>query len=193
MRQTLRNFGYNLSKIPFLCDNESAICLVDNPIKHNRTKHIDIWHHFLRDHQQIGDIDIYHVSTDHRIADIFTRPLNERRCCELRSELNVLDLWNLYWSIAYIIYVPLIILIMFLIWFVAYFGAQVVECLSQTLQVLVHWCIREGEDMLILDPLRLMCLLKWFWCSLKGGLKEKMWIWTEEDASTGERYHCVCS
>jgi hypothetical protein len=59
-------------------------------------KHIDTRHHFLRDHQQRGDIDICHVSTDHQLADIFTKPLDERRFCELRSELNVLDSWNLY-------------------------------------------------------------------------------------------------
>jgi hypothetical protein len=50
MRQILRDFGYNLSKVPLLCDNESAIRLADNAIEHNRTKHIDIRHHFLRDH-----------------------------------------------------------------------------------------------------------------------------------------------
>jgi hypothetical protein len=54
MRQTLRDFGYNLSKVPLLCDNESAIHLADNPIEHSSTKHIDIRHHFLRDHQQRG-------------------------------------------------------------------------------------------------------------------------------------------
>jgi hypothetical protein len=48
-----------------LCDNESAICLADNRIEHSRTKHIDIWHHFLRDHHQKGGIDVYHNSTDH--------------------------------------------------------------------------------------------------------------------------------
>jgi hypothetical protein len=64
MRQTIRDFGYNLSKVPVLCDNESAIRLVDNSVEHSRTKHIDIRHHFLRDHQQRGDIDIYHISTE---------------------------------------------------------------------------------------------------------------------------------
>jgi hypothetical protein len=58
MRQTLRDFGYNLSKVPLLCDNESAIRMADNPVEHNRTKHIDIRHHFLRDHQQKGDIEV---------------------------------------------------------------------------------------------------------------------------------------
>jgi hypothetical protein len=52
MRQTLRDYGYKLSKVPLLCDNESAIHMADNPVEHNHTKHIDIRYHFLRDHQQ---------------------------------------------------------------------------------------------------------------------------------------------
>jgi hypothetical protein len=51
MRQTLRDYGYKLSKVSLLYDNESAICMVDNPVEHSRTKHIDIRYHFLRDHQ----------------------------------------------------------------------------------------------------------------------------------------------
>jgi hypothetical protein len=42
MRQTLRDYGYKLSKVPLLCDNESAIRMADNPVEHSRTKHIDI-------------------------------------------------------------------------------------------------------------------------------------------------------
>jgi hypothetical protein len=42
MRQTLRYYGYKLSKIPLLCDNESAICMAYNPVEHSHTKHIDI-------------------------------------------------------------------------------------------------------------------------------------------------------
>jgi hypothetical protein len=82
MRQTLQDFGYNLSKVPLLCDNESAICLADNPVEHSRTKHIDR-HHFVRDHQQKGDIDIYHISTENQLADIFTKPLDEKTFCRL--------------------------------------------------------------------------------------------------------------
>jgi hypothetical protein len=95
MTQTLRDFGYNLSKVPLLCDNESAIHMADNPVEHSRTKHIDIRHHFLRDHQQKGDIEVYHISTENQQADIFTKPLDEKTFCRLRSELNVLDSCNL--------------------------------------------------------------------------------------------------
>ena len=94
MRQTLKDFGYSLTKVPLLCDNESAIMIAYNPVDHNRTKHIDIRHHFLRDHSIKGDIEISYVRTDKQLADIFTKPLDEKRFCELRSELNILDSSN---------------------------------------------------------------------------------------------------
>jgi hypothetical protein len=46
MRQTLRDYGYKFSKVPLLCDNESAIRMAYNPVEHNHTKHIDIEYHF---------------------------------------------------------------------------------------------------------------------------------------------------
>jgi hypothetical protein len=94
MRQTLRDYGYKLSKVPLLCDNESAIYIADNPVDHNRTKHIDIQHHFLRDHQQRGDIEIAYINTKEQLADIFTKPLDEKTFCKLRNELNILDSQN---------------------------------------------------------------------------------------------------
>ena len=82
------------TKIPLLCDNESSIKLANNLISHSRTKHIDIRHHFLRDHETKGDIKIRHVSTEKQLADIFTKPLDESMFCALRSELNILDSHN---------------------------------------------------------------------------------------------------
>ena len=75
--------------------------MAENPVEHSRTKHIDIRHHFLRDHQQKGDIEVFHVSTENQLADIFTKPLDEKTFCRLRSELNVLDSRNLDWIVAY--------------------------------------------------------------------------------------------
>jgi hypothetical protein len=94
MRQTIRDYGYKLSKVPLLCDNESAIRMAGNPVEHSRSKHIDIWYHFLRDHQQKGDIEIAYVSTHNQLADIFTKPLDEKTFSKLRNELNRLDSQN---------------------------------------------------------------------------------------------------
>jgi len=77
-----------------LCDNENAIKLANNLVSHSRTKHIDIRHHFLRDHESNGDIGIHHVSTEKQLADIFTKPLDKSRFYALRSELNILESRN---------------------------------------------------------------------------------------------------
>jgi hypothetical protein len=95
MKQTLRDFGCEFKRIPLLCDNESVVKLANNPVQHSRTKHIDIRHHFLRDHKAKGDIELCHVNTKNQLADIFTKPLYETRFCFLRSELNILDSRNL--------------------------------------------------------------------------------------------------
>ena len=74
----MSDFGCHFSVIPLLCDNESAIKLANNPVQHSQTKHIDIRHHFLRDHEAKGDIALHHVSTERQLADIFTKLLDEQ-------------------------------------------------------------------------------------------------------------------
>jgi hypothetical protein len=96
IRKTLRDYGYKLSKVPLMCYNESAIRMTDNPVKHSRTKHIDIRYHFLRDHQQKGDIEIAYVNTHNQLAGIFTKPLDEKTFSKLRNEINILDSQNFH-------------------------------------------------------------------------------------------------
>jgi hypothetical protein len=76
--------------------------MADNPIEHSRTKHIDIRYHFLRYHQQKGDIEIAYVSTHNQLTDIFTKPLDEKTFSKLRNELNILDSQNFDLNIAHI-------------------------------------------------------------------------------------------
>ncbi|WVZ48979.1 hypothetical protein U9M48_000364 [Paspalum notatum var. saurae] len=92
MKQTLLDYGVKLSRVPLLCDNESAVKLANNPVQHSRTKHIDIRHHFIRDHVAKGDILLRNVGTKEQLVDIFTKPLDESTFSKLRGELNVLDL-----------------------------------------------------------------------------------------------------
>ena len=91
----MNDFGIKFKKVPLLCDNESAIKLTNNPIQHARTKHIDVHHHFIRDHQQKGNISIESVGTEDQLANIFTKPLDEKRSYKLRNELNILDFSNM--------------------------------------------------------------------------------------------------
>jgi hypothetical protein len=95
MKATLNDFGIKFKNVPLFCDNESAIKMTQNPVQHSRTKHIDIRHHFIRGHQQKGDISIESIGTEDQLADIFTKPLNEKRFYKLKNELNILDISNL--------------------------------------------------------------------------------------------------
>jgi hypothetical protein len=91
MKRTLLDYGVVLEKVPLLCDNESAVKIANNPVQHSLTKHIDIHHHFLRDHVAKGDISLG-VRRDYQLAGIFTKLLDESRFCKLRNVLNILDL-----------------------------------------------------------------------------------------------------
>ena len=95
MKATLSDFEIKFKKVPLLCDNESAIKLTNNLVQYARTKLIDVRHHFIRDHQQKGDIYIESVGTEDQLADIFTKPLDEKSFCKLRNGLNILDFSNM--------------------------------------------------------------------------------------------------
>jgi hypothetical protein len=49
-KATLIDFEIKFKQVPLLCDNEGAVKLTNNPVQHSRTKHIDVRHHFIRDH-----------------------------------------------------------------------------------------------------------------------------------------------
>ena len=80
-----------MSKIPLLFDNTSVINLTKNPVQHSRTKHIEIRHHFIKDHVNNGDCEIQFVSTENQLVDLFTKPLNKERFNFLRNELGIID------------------------------------------------------------------------------------------------------
>ncbi|KAJ1704622.1 hypothetical protein LUZ63_004403 [Rhynchospora breviuscula] len=92
MMQTLRDYELEFQKVPILCDNTSAILISKNPVLHSRTKHIEIRHHFIRDHVEKGDVELVHVDTKEQIADIFTKPLPTQQHLELRFKLGMLEL-----------------------------------------------------------------------------------------------------
>jgi hypothetical protein len=94
MRQTLKDYGYTMNHVPLLSNIESAIKIAYISCEHSRTKDIDNRNHFLRDHDNKRDIVISHVGTKDQLADIFTKPLDEKRFRELRSELNIIDSQN---------------------------------------------------------------------------------------------------
>ncbi|KAK2403095.1 putative mitochondrial protein [Trifolium repens] len=95
LKQQLLDYDLKLQRVPILCDNTSAINLTKNPVLHSRTKHIEIRHHFLRDHVEKGDVVFEHVDSKNQLADIFTKPLATDPFIFIRGELGILDISNL--------------------------------------------------------------------------------------------------
>ncbi len=58
-------------------DNQGSLAMIKNPVKHNRTKHIDIKYHFIHDYYARNVININYVGTDENIADTMTKPMSK--------------------------------------------------------------------------------------------------------------------
>jgi hypothetical protein len=71
------------------CDNVSAVYLSTNPVQHQRTKHVEIDLHFVRDRVALGEVRVLHVPTTSQYADIFIKGLPTSVFVEFRSSLNV--------------------------------------------------------------------------------------------------------
>ncbi|GKA59246.1 ribonuclease H-like domain-containing protein [Tanacetum coccineum] len=71
------------------CDNVSAVYMSANPVQHQRTKHIEIDIHFVRDMVKAGHVRILHVPSRFQYADIFTKGLPSSLFEDFRSSLSV--------------------------------------------------------------------------------------------------------
>nr|GEX06989.1 hypothetical protein [Tanacetum cinerariifolium] len=66
-----------------------AIALCYNNVQHSRSKHIDIRHHFIREQVEKGMVELYFVTTDYQLADIFTKALPRQRFEFILSRLGM--------------------------------------------------------------------------------------------------------
>lgn len=73
------------------CDNISAVYLSENPVQHQRTKHVELDIHFVREKVQVGDIRVLHIPADFQYADIFTKGLPRVLFTRFKDSLRVRD------------------------------------------------------------------------------------------------------
>ncbi|GJV77015.1 putative ribonuclease H-like domain-containing protein [Tanacetum coccineum] len=73
------DYGYNFMDTIIYIDNTSTICIIENPIQHSKTKHIEIRHHFIRDCNAKKLIQMAKIDTQHNVADLHTKGFDTGR------------------------------------------------------------------------------------------------------------------
>ncbi|KAI3762783.1 hypothetical protein L1987_53224 [Smallanthus sonchifolius] len=90
-QSTLRDYGLNFTGTPLFIDNNATMSITNNPVKHSKTKHIEIRHHFIRDCAEKHLIELVKVHTDDNFADLFTKAFDRTRFEHL---VNMIGMFN---------------------------------------------------------------------------------------------------
>ena len=59
------------------CDNNNALCLAKHQVYHERSKHIDVQLHFIREKIEEKEVEVFKVHTSENPADMLTKPLQK--------------------------------------------------------------------------------------------------------------------
>ena len=93
LRYILQDLKVPLSEPALLyCNNQAALHIAANRVIHERTKHIEIDCHIVREKLQAGIIKPCYVSTKMQLADIFTKALGRHQFYLLKDKLGVIDI-----------------------------------------------------------------------------------------------------
>ena len=90
LRRFLANFGFDQNRATVIFeDNQGCIALAKNPVAHERTKHIDIRYHFVREKIEANTIDVRYLSTEQMLADLLTKGLAKDRHVKLCRRIHL--------------------------------------------------------------------------------------------------------
>jgi hypothetical protein len=92
IQNQMLDYGVTFLHTPIFIDNNSAISIINNPVKHSKTKHIEIRFHFIRDCNEKKLIQVAKVHTDNQFADLFTKAFDVGRFTFLVSSVGLINL-----------------------------------------------------------------------------------------------------
>ena len=75
-------------------DNKSAINIANNPVQHDRTKHVEIDRFFIKEKIDNGILQLSHVNPGGQIADCVTKGLGVKECNIACSKMGMIDIYH---------------------------------------------------------------------------------------------------
>ena len=92
LRRLLTKIGFPPSqKSQLFYDNKAAISISENPVQHDRTKHVEVDRHFIKEKLEAGVVDLPFVRSEDQLADILTKAVNPKMFKEVLSKLSIGD------------------------------------------------------------------------------------------------------
>ena len=82
-------FNLDLDTTMILHDNQICIKMMENPMFHDRSKHIEIQYFYIKDMMHKGAIKLQYVSTDEQLSDVLTKPLSRVKFKYFQDKLGV--------------------------------------------------------------------------------------------------------
>ncbi|GLI61382.1 hypothetical protein VaNZ11_003750 [Volvox africanus] len=89
IRKLLNDLGMEQDYVRIWDDNQGAMSLITNPISTERSKHIDVIHHFVRERAERGEVKLDYCPTESMVADMMTKPLGDKKFAEFRTAMGV--------------------------------------------------------------------------------------------------------
>ena len=93
VRTLLSELKLSEGPLKLWCDNRSAINIANNPVQHDRTKHVEVDRFFIKERLDDGTLMLGHIASGEQVADCLTKGLGFKECMSACNKIGTIDIY----------------------------------------------------------------------------------------------------